>query len=247
MGKQWFKSESNLPNMLTGFPRKFCVKKEKMQSISDAHKVMVHHRRWMDELILSHTGEYRLSAREEDFGNWLLCDGRSFDRATYPRLFSIIGTKFGASNSTSFKIPDFRGRVLGQPGQGSGLTSRDMGDSVGEEAHTLTTNELPSHTHTGTTTTNGTHTHGVTDPGHTHTQTTINDDFNNSGSSPPGFAADGSGTRTWSNINSSTTGVTINADGSHSHTFTTDASGLGEAHNNMQPTLFGINVFIFAK
>ena len=49
----------------------------------------------------------------------------------------------------------------------------------------------------------------VTDPGHTHSQTTINDDFNNSGANPPGFTQDSAGSRTWNNINSSTTGITV--------------------------------------
>jgi hypothetical protein len=88
----------------------------------------------------------------------------------------------------------------------------------------------------------------VNDPGHTHTQTTINDDFNSSGASPPGFTADSAGTRTWSNINSSTTGITIQTNGVHAHAFTTDGgAGLtGAAFGIMQPTLFIGNTFIFS-
>jgi microcystin-dependent protein len=48
-----------------------------------------------------------------------------------------------------------------------------------------------------------------------------------------------------SNIN--TTGITINSNGSHTHDFTTNATGGGESHNNMQPTLFGGNIFILSK
>lgn len=192
-----------------------------------------------------HVGEYKLSAREEDFRGWLLCDGRSISRTHYPGLFDVIGTKFGADDDDTFKLPDFRGRVIGQPGQGDGLSNRLMGDIVGAETHTLTGLEMPSHLHTGTTTSNGSHTHTVNDPGHTHTQTTINDDFNNSGINPPGFTSDSAGSMTWNNINSSTTGITINSAGAHTHTFTTNSTGGGQAHNNMQPTLFGANVFIF--
>jgi microcystin-dependent protein len=105
---------------------------------------------------------------------------------------------------------------------------------------------MPSHIHTGTTASDGSHTHDISDPGHTHTQTTTNDDFNNSGTNPPGFSADSAGTRTWNNINSSTTGITILSAGSHTHTFTTGSTGTGLAHNNMQPTLFIGNVFMFS-
>lgn len=141
---------------------------------------------------------------------WLLCDG---------------------ANGT----PDLRGRfILGQ-GQGVGLTDRVLNAVGGAETHTLTTNEIPSHTHTGTTDSNGAHTHSITDPGHTHTQTTINDDYNNSGTNPPGFSADSAGSVTWNNINSSTTGISVNSNGAHVHAFTSDATGGGLAHNNMPP------------
>lgn len=195
--------------------------------------------------IAFHVGEYKLSAREQDFRGWLLCDGRSLSRDTHAPLFEVIGTKFGASDSNTFKLPDFRGRVIGQPGDGVGLSSRALGDKVGTETHTLTSNEIPPHVHTGITASNGSHTHTINDPGHTHTQTTINDDFNNSGAAPPGFSADSAGSVTWSNISTSTTGITINSAGSHAHTFTTSSVGGGLPHNNMQPTLFGANVFIF--
>ena len=194
-----------------------------------------------------HIGEYKWSSRASDFGGWLKCDGRSLSRTEYAELFEIIGTSFGSDNSQTFKLPDLRGRVMGAVGQGSGLTNRAMGAAVGTETHTLASNEMPSHTHTGTTSSNGAHTHTINDPGHTHTQTTINDDFNSSGTSPPGFTADSAGSRTWSNINSATTGISVNSDGAHTHTFTTGSAGSGQAHNNMQPTAFVGNVFIYAK
>jgi len=194
-----------------------------------------------------HIGEYKWSSRTSDFNGWMVCDGRSLSRAAYPELFEIIGTSFGANDSATFKLPDLRGRVMGCVGQGSGLTNRTLGAMVGAETHTLTTNQIPGHTHTGTTDSSGTHTHTVTDPGHTHSQTTINDDFNSSGTNPPGFASDSAGTRTWNNINSATTGISIDSAGAHTHTFTTGTTGNGEAHNNMQPTAFVGNVFIFAK
>lgn len=215
-----------------------------------------------------HIGEYKWSARADDFSGWLKCDGRSLSREEYPELFEIMGTTFGSNDADTFKLPDLRGRVLGCAGQGVGLTNRALGTVLGAETHTLTSGEMPNHTHTATSSTEGSHNHGgwtnteglhshtVNDPGHTHTQTTINDDYNNSGTDPPGFTADSSGSVTWNNINSSTTGITINtngshahtiaSDGSHTHTITVNSTGGGGAHNNMQPTAFAGSLFIFA-
>jgi microcystin-dependent protein len=194
-----------------------------------------------------HIGEYKWSSRTTDYNGWLKCDGRSISRQEYSELFDVIGTSFGSNDSTTFKLPDLRGRVMGGIGQGSGLTNRVMGAAVGTETHTLTSTEMPNHSHTGTVDSSGAHTHTITDPGHTHSQTTINDDFNNSGTNPPGFTQDSAGSMTWNNINSSTTGITVNSSGAHTHTFTTNTTGGGQAHNNMQPTTFVGNVFIYAK
>lgn len=158
----------------------------------------------------------------------------------------VLGTSFGSADATHFNLPDFRGRVLGAAGQGAGLTARSLGAAVGSEAKALSASEMPAHTHTGTTGAGGAHAHTITDPGHTHTQTTINDDFNSSGTSPPGFAADSAGSRTWSNINAATTGVSVNAAADHTHAFTTGSAGSGAAFGLMQPTLFGGNAFVFA-
>ena len=81
--------------------------------------------------------------------NYLLCDGSTVSRTTYSQLFSVIGTTWGAGDgSTTFKLPDFRGRVLLGSGTGSGLTARSLAGSGGEETHTLISSEMPSHTHT---------------------------------------------------------------------------------------------------
>lgn len=80
--------------------------------------------------------------------NWLLCDGALISRTTYADLFSAIGTTYGAGDgSTTFKLPDLRGRVPVGAGQGSGLTNRTMAQSSGAETHTLSVSEIPSHSH----------------------------------------------------------------------------------------------------
>jgi len=82
-------------------------------------------------------------------GNWLACDGSSLIRADYPALFTAIGTTYGSVDGTHFTLPDLQGRAIVGTGAGGGLTTRVLGDSFGEETHTLTTGESANHTHTG--------------------------------------------------------------------------------------------------
>jgi len=165
---------------------------------------------------------------------WLICDGSEISKTTYASLFNVIGTKYGsASNSNNFKLPDLGERI--PAGFKSG--TNNLGNTGGNSSITLTTGQLPSHNHTGTSDSNGAHahtgtsdsnglhSHAITDPGHTHSQTTVNDDFNNSGTNPPGFSADSAGSRTWNNISNAYTGISINQDGAHTHTFTTASNG----------------------
>lgn len=79
---------------------------------------------------------------------WLDCDGASLLRSDYPDLFTVIGTTYGAVDGTHFTLPDLRGRAIVDAGTGGALTPRVLADSFGEETHTLTAAEMPSHTHT---------------------------------------------------------------------------------------------------
>jgi len=85
---------------------------------------------------------------------WLLCNGASLLRSDYPNLFDVLGTTYGSADGSHFNLPDLRGRVPLGAGTGTGLTPRALGDSFGEETHTLIVSETPSHSHT--------------DAGHTH-------------------------------------------------------------------------------
>lgn len=79
---------------------------------------------------------------------YLACDGASLLRASYPDLFTAIGTTWGSADGTHFNVPDFRGRTLIGDGTGSGLTARTLAGSAGTETHQLTVAELAAHTHT---------------------------------------------------------------------------------------------------
>lgn len=80
---------------------------------------------------------------------WLNCQGQELYRGDYPDLFAVIGTTYGAGNgSTTFNLPNLAGRVVVGQGSGTDLTPRSMGSTGGAETHTLTSEEMPSHSHT---------------------------------------------------------------------------------------------------
>ena len=86
----------------------------------------------------------------QNVGNgWLECNGQEVSRTTYAALFTAIGTRYGdGDGSTTFALPDFRGRSPIGAGTGSGLTNRDINTKyIGEESHTQTAAELVAHTH----------------------------------------------------------------------------------------------------
>lgn len=79
---------------------------------------------------------------------WLLCNGQAVSRTDYASLYAAIGTTFGQGNgTTTFNLPDLRGRTVIGVGQGPGLTNRTRGQTGGEETHALTTQEMPQHDH----------------------------------------------------------------------------------------------------
>lgn len=80
---------------------------------------------------------------------YLSCNGSNQSRATYAALFAAIGTTWGAGDGlTTFTLPDFRRRVaVGSGGSGTGTLGNAVGNTGGAETHTLTTAEMPAHTH----------------------------------------------------------------------------------------------------
>lgn len=151
---------------------------------------------------------------------YLLCAGQEVGRSTYPDLFAAIGTTYGSGNgTTTFNLPDIRGRVVAGKDNMNGIpvnrlttqvTGSTLGAVGGTEEVTLTSTQIPSHTHT------------VNDPGHTHTLANPVIDTTGSLSAPPGG---GLGIVTTATTSSSTTGITLSN------------TGGGGAHSNVQPTI----------
>jgi len=158
---------------------------------------------------------------------WLLSYGQAVSRSTYSDLFSAIGTTYGAGDgSTTFNLPDLRGRVVaGQDDMGGtsanrltdqsgGLDGDTLGDTGGSETHTLTEAQLAAHTHSVT---------SVTVYGFTY-----------SGDGPTGASglvyASVGGAET-------VTEVATTSGPSTSHTASLANTGSGSAHNNVQPTI----------
>jgi len=185
---------------------------------------------------------------------WLMCNGSAVSRTTYADLFAVIGTTYGVGdNSTTFNLPNLSGRV--PVGFDVGQSEFDfVGKTGGAKTHTLTTNEMPSHTHTqnshshtGSADSGGAHTHIATSTeagGHTHTASTgsagTHDHGNiaSSGSHDHGYNVGTTVVRVSGTINTmgiilgtaATTGTrshthNIVNDGAHTHTVTVDSGG----------------------
>jgi len=152
---------------------------------------------------------------------FLFCYGQEISRIEYSDLFGVIGTFYGAGNgTTTFTLPDYRGRVLVGKDNMGGVAAGRLTTSVspsgsilgavgGEQSHVLTVAELPAHTH------------GVTDPSHTHGLT---DTLRNSGGSG-NTSAGGTILAASNTTEAATTGVTI------------QNTGDGDGHNNVQPSI----------
>jgi microcystin-dependent protein len=143
--------------------------------------------------------------------NWLLCDGSAVSRETYASLFAAIGTTYGTGNgTTTFNLPNLAGRTI--VGRDATQTEFDiLGETGGAKTHTLTTSEMPAHSHELRSA--------------SHTGGAIEDRavaFNR------GYPANGLGTPAW----------VVNVDAERLIPFGqgyVTSSGGGTAHNNLQP------------
>lgn len=151
---------------------------------------------------------------------WYLCYGQAVSRTTYAALFSAIGTAWGAGDgSTTFNLPDLRGRALfGQDNMGGTAASRLTSAVSGIAGTTLGAiggdQNFPTHTHSVT---DPTHTHSITDPGHTHIVYAALRDYSGDGYGGGGWGQNYNITTTSSvtgiSVNTATTGITIQNSG----------------------------------
>ena len=88
-------------------------------------------------------GEIRLMSFIFPPKGWALCNGQQLPINSNQALFSLLGTSFGGNGTTTFALPNYQGRVPTHVG--NGLT---LGQAGGEQTHTLSTAEMPAHTHT---------------------------------------------------------------------------------------------------
>jgi len=163
--------------------------------------------------------------------SFALMYGQAISRTTYSALFGLFGTTYGGGDGTStFNIPDLRGRVTaGVDNMGGSAASRltssyfganasNLGATGGVEYHTLITAELPAHYHDAP----------ITDPGHNHIYTAAGNTGNTGAGGAFGNAPVSSTTST------STTGVRVNSSNGLDKTGNT---GSGAAHAIVQPTI----------
>ncbi len=170
---------------------------------------------------------------------WLLCDGSELSKTVYSSLYAVIGNAYGnASNASHFVLPNLQQRIpLGK----SNVTS--LGNTGGSSSVSLTTDHLPSHTHTGTTATSGAHTHTATDSGHAHLYSDAYFAENMGGSQNiygTSAGTDGDNDlifRANPTTNAGYANISVSSNGDHSHTFTTNSTGTGSSFNILNPYL----------
>jgi microcystin-dependent protein len=97
-----------------------------------------------------YVGEIRMFAGNFAPAGWMFCEGQLLPISEYETLFNLIGTTYGGDGQSTFALPDLRGRLPQH--QGNGFTLAETG---GVETVTLTTSQIPAHSHPYLATTTG--------------------------------------------------------------------------------------------
>ena len=79
---------------------------------------------------------------------WAFCDGQILPISQNTALFSLLGTTYGGDGKSTFALPNLQGNAAMHPGQGQGLSLRDLGEVGGAQTITLLQSEIPLHAHT---------------------------------------------------------------------------------------------------
>jgi microcystin-dependent protein len=186
-------------------------------------------------------GDTKTSMVRDDHLGWLRCDGRQLLKTEYTLLYAVLGDDFGDASAGYFRLPDAMGRVVGLIGQADPSSTVWVDGSVsGEETHTLTIAEMPTHRHGTVDETDGDDGDGLTGVNGEHTH-----DICGNGTDDQNFTAGGAAVPPNDVPSSSSYNVNyiIKPAGAHQHTI--GRTGGDQPHNNMQPTIFLGNLFIF--
>src|SRR5437773_12295055 len=93
-----------------------------------------------------YVGEIRMFGGNFAPAGWMFCDGQLLPISENETLFQLIGTTYGGDGQSTFALPDLRGRVPIHQGTNQG-TSYTLAETGGVETVTLTTNQIPVHSH----------------------------------------------------------------------------------------------------
>jgi microcystin-dependent protein len=92
-------------------------------------------------------GEIRIFAGNFAPQGWALCNGELLPIAQNTSLHDVVGNAYGGDGVTTFALPNLQGSAPLQQGQGTGLTSRNLGETGGEQTVSVIESEMSPHSH----------------------------------------------------------------------------------------------------